>query len=86
MEGRLLLDVVVGKSTAIFKLLSGENQSLLVGWNTLLILNLSFDIFNRIARLYFQSDCLSSKGFDENLHIQRSLFFVEAKFSSLLIA
>merc|ERR1712000_412761 len=31
MESGLLLDVVVGESTAILKLLAGENQALLVG-------------------------------------------------------
>ena len=31
VEGRLLLDVVVAESAAILKLLSSENQALLVG-------------------------------------------------------
>ena len=31
MEGRLLLDVVVGQSATIFQLLSGEDQTLLIG-------------------------------------------------------
>jgi len=38
VEGRLLLDVVIGQSAAILKLLSGKNQSLLVWWDPLLIL------------------------------------------------
>merc|ERR1711935_98078 len=46
MQSRLLLDVVVGKGTAILKLFSGEDQSLLIWGNALLILNLSFDIFD----------------------------------------
>ena len=32
-----LLDVVVGKSTAILELLSGEDQTLLVRWDSLLV-------------------------------------------------
>ena len=40
MESGLLLDVVVGKSTAILELLTSEDESLLVWGNTLLILNL----------------------------------------------
>jgi hypothetical protein len=32
-EGRLLLDVVVAESTAIFKLLSSEGKTLLVRWD-----------------------------------------------------
>ena len=41
MESGLLLDVVVRKSTAIFELLSSEDKSLLIRWDTFLILNLS---------------------------------------------
>jgi hypothetical protein len=37
VEGGLLLDVVVGKSTAILELLASEDQTLLVGGDTLLV-------------------------------------------------
>ena len=37
MEGRLLLDVVVGEGAAILKLLSGEDETLLVRRDTLLV-------------------------------------------------
>ena len=37
MESRLLLDVVVGERAAVFELLSGEDQTLLVGGNALLV-------------------------------------------------
>jgi hypothetical protein len=37
MEGRFLLDVVVGKGTAILELLAGEDQSLLVRGDSLLV-------------------------------------------------
>ena len=37
MEGRLLLDVVVGESAAILELLAGEDQALLVGWDAFLV-------------------------------------------------
>merc|ERR1712113_97724 len=36
MEGRLLLDVVVGESSSILQLLSSEDQPLLIGWNAFL--------------------------------------------------
>jgi hypothetical protein len=39
-HGGLLLDVVVGESAAVFELLAGEDQSLLVWWDTLLVLNI----------------------------------------------
>ena len=37
VEGRFLLDVVVGESTAVFQLLAGEDQALLVRWNAFLV-------------------------------------------------
>jgi hypothetical protein len=40
VKGRLLLDVVVRESAAVFELLAGEDKTLLVGWDTLLVLNL----------------------------------------------
>ena len=43
-----LLDVVVRESAAILKLLSGEDQSLLVGWDTLLVLDLALDIVDGV--------------------------------------
>ena len=38
MEGRLFLDVVVGEGTAVFELLASEDQTLLVGRNSFLVL------------------------------------------------
>ena len=40
MEGGLFLDVIVGKSTAVFELLAGEDQTLLIGRNTFFVLDL----------------------------------------------
>jgi len=40
MEGGLLLNVVVRKSAAILELLAGEDQTLLIGGNALLVLDL----------------------------------------------
>ena len=37
MKSRFLLDVVVRQGTAVFELLSGEDQTLLIRWNTLLV-------------------------------------------------
>lgn len=37
MERRLLLDVVVGERATVLELLSGEDQTLLVGRDTLLV-------------------------------------------------
>ena len=43
MESGLLLDVVVGQGPAVLELLSGEDQSLLVRGDTLLVLDLGLD-------------------------------------------
>jgi hypothetical protein len=37
VQGRLLLDVVVGKRPAVLELLAGEDQALLVGRDALLV-------------------------------------------------
>ena len=65
MEGRLLLDVVVGEGAAIFKLLASEDQALLVGWNALLVLDLGLDIVDGIGRLHLKGDSLAREGLDE---------------------
>lgn len=46
MESRLLLNVVIRKCTTVFKLLAGEDETLLVGWDTFLVLNLGLHIVN----------------------------------------
>ena len=43
MEGRLLLDVVVRKGAAVLELLAGEDETLLVGGDALLVLDLGLD-------------------------------------------
>jgi magnesium-transporting ATPase (P-type) len=55
MESRLLLNIVVTQSASIIQLFSGENQTLLVWGNSFLVLNLLFDVFNAIARFYFET-------------------------------
>jgi hypothetical protein len=75
MEGRLLLDVVVGESAAILELLAGEDETLLVRGNTLLVcrlldtdappqsephtLNLGLHIVDGVRRLHLKGDRLA---------------------------
>ena len=49
MQGRFLLDVVVGQGATILKLLAGEDQALLVWGNALLVLNLRLHVVNGIG-------------------------------------
>ena len=60
-----LLDVVVGECASIFQLLSGEDQSLLVRGNSLLVLDLALDIVDRVGRLHLKGDSLAREGLYE---------------------
>jgi hypothetical protein len=68
VEGRLFLDVVIGESSSILKLLSCEDKSLLIWRNTFLVLDLSFDVFDSVCWLNIKSDGFTSEGLDEDLH------------------
>ena len=68
VKGGLLLNVVIRKSSTVLELLSGEDESLLIGWDTFLVLDLSLDILDGVAWLDFEGDGLSGKSFHENLH------------------
>ena len=48
VEGGLLLDVVIGEGSAVFELLSSEDESLLIGWDAFLVLDLGLDILNGV--------------------------------------
>ena len=60
MQGRFLLDVVVGEGAAVFELLAGKDQALLVWRDAFLVLDLGFDIINSVGGLNLQSDGLAS--------------------------
>ena len=69
MKGGLLLDVVIGKGSAIFKLLACKDQPLLIWGNALLVLNLGLDILNGVAGFDFEGDRLPRQRLHENLHL-----------------
>ena len=68
MEGRLLLDVVIRKGSAVLELLSSEDESLLIGWDTLLVLDLGLDVLDGICWLDIKGDGLTSESLDKDLH------------------
>jgi len=70
MESGFLLDVVVGEGSSILELLTGEDKSLLIGWDTFLVLDLSLDVLDGVGWLDLKSDCLTGEGLDENLHVE----------------
>jgi len=68
VQRRLLLNVVVLKRAAILQLLSSKDESLLVWWDPLFILDLRLDGLDGISALYLQRDGLPRQSFDEDLH------------------
>jgi hypothetical protein len=66
MKCRFFLDVVVSQSTAIFELLSGEDQSLLIRRDSFFVLDLGLDIVDGVAALDLESDGLAGQGFHED--------------------
>jgi len=60
-----LLDVVVAQSAAVLELLSGEDQTLLVWGNSLLVLDLALDIVDGVAGLDLKGDGLAREGLNE---------------------
>ena len=69
MEGGLLLDVVVRKSTAVLELLASEDETLLVGRDALLVLDLGLHVVDGVGWLDLKGDGLASQSLDENLHV-----------------
>ena len=59
VEGGLLLDVVVGKSAAVLELLAGEDETLLIRGDALLVLDLGLDIVDGVRRLNIERDGLA---------------------------
>ena len=61
MEGRLLLDVVVRKGSAVLELLTSKDESLLVRGDALLVLDLGLDVVDGVRRLNLEGDGLTRK-------------------------
>ena len=59
VEGRLLLDVVIGESAAVLELLAGEDETLLIRGDSLLVLDLGLDIVDGVRRLNIERDGLA---------------------------
>ena len=68
VQRRLLLDVVVRKRAAVLELLAGEDQTLLVRRDALLVLDLGLHVLDRVVALDLKGDCLTSQGLYEDLH------------------
>lgn len=76
MKRRLLGNVVIGQGTIIFELLAGEDQSLLIGWDPLLILDLALDGLYVVTGFDVECDRFSRERLNENLeaHVYTILY------------
>jgi len=68
MQSRLFLDVIVRQGSSVLELLASENQSLLIWWNALFVLNLGLDILDGVGWLDLEGDGFSGESFHEDLH------------------
>jgi len=68
VESGLLLDIIIGQRSSIFKLLAGEDQALLIRGDTLLVLDLGLDIVDSVGRLHLKGDGLAGESFNKDLH------------------
>merc|ERR1712062_883079 len=50
VKSRLLLDVVVQQRPPIFQLFTGENETLLVWWDSFFVLDFGLDVVYGVAR------------------------------------
>ena len=68
MKCGLLCNVVIAKSATILKLLASKDESLLIRWNTFLVLDLCLDVVDCVRSLDIESDGLAGQGLHEDLH------------------
>jgi hypothetical protein len=65
VKSGFFLDVVVREGAAVLKLLSSEDEALLVRRDAFLILNLALDIIDGVRGFDFEGDGLASEGLDD---------------------
>merc|ERR1711871_111048 len=73
VEGRLLLDVVILEGAAILELLAGEDKTLLVRGDALLVLDLGLHGLDGVSALDLEGDSLPRQCLDEDLHLEHLL-------------
>lgn len=61
MQRGFLLNIVIRQGAAVLELLSGEDETLLIGRDSLLILNFGLDIVDGVTGLYIQRDGLACR-------------------------
>jgi hypothetical protein len=64
------MSIKVPQGAAILQLLAGEDQTLLIRGDTLLVLNFLLHVIDRVAGLHIERDGLTGEGLNENLHVK----------------
>lgn len=62
---KYFLNVIVRECAAVFELFAGKDQALLIGGDAFLVLDLAFDIVDRVRGLDLEGDGLARQGLDE---------------------
>merc|ERR1712226_1692980 len=68
VKGALLLNVVIRKSSAILKLLAGEDQALLIGRDSFFILDLGLHVVDAVRGFHIKCDGFAREGLHKYLH------------------
>lgn len=68
MESAFLLNIIIGKGSAIFQLFTSKDKALLVWWDTLFILDFALHVVDGVGTLNFECNGFSGKSFHEDLH------------------
>jgi hypothetical protein len=85
VKHRILLDVVSREGAAIFELLSGKDETLLIERDSFLVLNFGFDVIDRMRRLDFQDNGFAGESFDKDLHTTGETDEVEGGFLLIVV-
>jgi len=68
VKSALLLDVIIRKGVTVLEVFTSEDEALLVGRDTLLVLDLGLHVVGRVGGLDLESDGLAGERFHKNLH------------------
>ena len=68
MERRLLLNVVIREGATVLELLARKDQTLLIGRDALLVLDLRLDVVDGVAGFHVERNGLSGQRLDKDLH------------------
>lgn len=63
-----VLDISGSRDSTIFELFSGEDKTLLIGWDSFFVLDFRFNVVDCVRGLDFKGDGFTRQSLDEDLH------------------